>query len=48
LKHAIEETVRSERHKLSSEGNIECIRKNYLRESNAGKWFDQLETESGT
>jgi glycosyltransferase involved in cell wall biosynthesis len=48
LMHAIEETVRSERHKLSSEGNIECIRKNYLRETNAGKWFDKIETESGT
>ena len=47
LKHAIEETVRSERQKLYSEGNIEGIRKNYLREPNAGKWFDQLETESG-
>jgi glycosyltransferase involved in cell wall biosynthesis len=48
LKHAIEETIRSERHELHSEGNVEGIRKNYLRETNAGKWFDQLETESGT
>jgi len=48
LKNAIEETIQSERHKLYSEGNVEGIRKNYLRESNAGKWFDQLETESCT
>ena len=46
LKHAIEETIRSERQKLYSQGNIEGIRQNYLRESNAGNWFDQLETKS--
>ena len=45
LKHAIEEAVRSERHKLSSAGNIDGIRKNYLREANASRWFDDLETE---
>ena len=48
LKHAIEETIRSERHKLYSKENVEGIRKNYLRETNADKWFDQLETESCT
>ena len=46
LKHAIEETIRAERQKLYSQGNIEGIRQNYLRESNAGNWFDQLETKS--
>ncbi len=48
LKHAIEETIRSERHKLYSKENVEGIRLNYLRETNADKWFDQLETESCT
>ena len=48
LMHAIDEAVRSERHKLSSAGNVDGIRKHYLRESNAGRWFDNLETESAT
>lgn len=45
---AIDEAVESERHKLFSAGNIDGIKKHYLREANAGRWFDNLETEQVT
>ena len=48
LKHAIEETIRSERHKIHSTENIESIKKSYLRETNVGRWLDTLENQRDT